>query len=135
MKIVSSILFIFVVSFVLNLIWENLHARLYVHYKHGPITEWILIHATLADALFITALGVCFLFIPYLHERLWVSLIAGTVLAIGIEWWALSTDRWAYGPFMPIIPLIHTGLTPTIQLGLLSFGTLYIASLLGLLTL
>ncbi len=44
---------VFVYAFGLNLIWENLHSFLYVHYKQGPITEFILVRAAISDALII----------------------------------------------------------------------------------
>jgi len=122
----KRLLLIFIISFLLNLVWENLHVHLYTHYKGGVITEWILLHATLADAIFITAGGYLFMVVPFLRRNLWISIIVGVLLAIGIETWALETGRWSYNSLMPIIPLINTGLTPTIQLGLLGYLTLRI---------
>ena len=121
--------FIFAISFLLNLVWENLHARLYVHYKGRKITEWVLLHATLADAIFITVGGFLCMTIPYLQNHLWISIIMGVILAVGIEKWALATGRWSYNDRMPILPLIKTGLTPTIQLGILGYATLLIVGM------
>jgi len=50
------------------------------------------------------------------HHYAWLIVPLGI---IGMEWYALTTSRWAYNVLMPIIPLLGTGLTPTIQLGLL----------------
>ncbi len=117
-------LLIFVVAFLLNFAWEHLHAPLYANYRGGEITDWVLFRATLADAGFITAIGLPFLASAWFRRRLPLAVVFGLVLAVGIEWWALSTGRWAYGPAMPIVPLLGTGFTPTVQLGLLAYATL-----------
>jgi len=44
--------------------------------------------------------------------------LGGLVAAIAMEIWALNTGRWVYSSLMPIIPIIKTGLSPTIQLAL-----------------
>ncbi len=112
---------IFILSFILNLIWENLHSFLYVNYKGGKITEIILLHASLGDAFIITLLLVPFLYISFFKKREWLIIIFGIIIAVLIEWYALSHMRWTYNEYMPIIPLINTGFTPTLQLGLLGY--------------
>ncbi len=119
---------VFLLSFVLNFVWEHVHAALYMSYKGGPITNAILLHATFADACIITACAAAYLFVPFLHKRLYIIIAALFAVAIGTEWWALSTGRWVYGPDMPIIPFLHTGLTPTIQLAVLGYITIKIIS-------
>src|SRR3989338_6127191 len=54
--VVKKLIAIFALAFLLNLIWENLHSWLYAYYEGGVITEWILLRATLFDAIFITLL-------------------------------------------------------------------------------
>jgi len=117
----SKLPYIFVLAFVSNWVWENLHSVLYFHPNGEMITQTILLQATLFDAVFITVVGIVFLLVPYLRERLWLSIIVGMVGAIIIEWQALAIGKWAYTASMPLIPLLNTGLTPTIQLGLLSY--------------
>lgn len=112
---------IFLLSLLLNLIWEHLHSLLYAGYRGGGITEFILIRASLADAIMITVLALPFVFFEKLKKYAWIIVVAGILLAIGIEWYALSTLRWAYNEFMPIIPILGIGLTPMIQLGLLGY--------------
>jgi predicted small integral membrane protein len=121
MTVVKKSALIFLLAFISNLIWENLHSLLYANYRGGEITQFILLRATLFDAVFITLLGLLFLGVPYLRKNLWLSIVIGLVAAILIEIYALNTGRWAYNDLMPIIPLLDTGLTPTIQLGLLSY--------------
>ena len=99
---------------------------MYVHYKSGPITQLVLLRAALIDAFFITVLGAFFLKFDYFKNRQRYVIIIGVVAAILLERYALDTGRWMYNATMPIIPLINTGLTPTIQLGLLSYLVLKI---------
>lgn len=53
---------VFPAAFVLNAVWENMHAPLYVHYQGGSITEWILLRAALWDAIIIVALALLAVF-------------------------------------------------------------------------
>jgi hypothetical protein len=87
---------------------------LYLHYKGGEITHLILLHASLADGLFITSLFALVLFL----KRVWLFPVLAVSLAISIEWWALESSRWVYSENMPIIPFLEIGLTPTLQLAL-----------------
>lgn len=86
------------------------------------MTQTMLLGAAVGDAVYITILGIAFLKIPYLRHRLWLSLVLGIALATIIEVYALKNSLWAYHASMPLLPLINTGLTPTLQLGLLSYG-------------
>jgi len=114
---------VFFIAFLLNLLWENLHSVLYVSYKGGPITEFVLTRASLFDACVITLLLVPFFYVPYLRKTTWLIFVLGTVIAVVNEWYGLSTGRWLYTTLMPIIPMLHVGLTPAIQLGLLGYTT------------
>ena len=113
-------------AFILNLIWENLHSLLYSGYQGEEITESILITASLLDALMITIISLPFLYFIVLRNKYWLVFIIGIIVAIPSEWYFLNTGRWAYNELMPIIPIIKTGLTPTIQLGLLGYITIKI---------
>jgi hypothetical protein len=115
--------FIFLISFVTNFIWENLHSVLYSNYKGEQITQLILIRASFWDAIMITIFLLPFLYMDFFKKRLWLIFVIGIVLATIIELYALATGRWSYGHEMPLIPLLNTGLTPTIQLGLLGYLT------------
>ena len=112
---------IFFSAYILNFIWENLHSHLYDSYRGEKITQKILIRASLFDAVFITVMSIFFVELSYLKIRLWYSLVFGFVIAVLIENHALKKNRWKYNKFMPIIPIIKSGLTPTIQLGLISY--------------
>ncbi|MCC7160463.1 hypothetical protein IT399_01955 [Candidatus Nomurabacteria bacterium] len=123
----KKIIFIFITAFVLNAIWENLHSFLYDNYMGGKITEFILLRASLFDALLITLISLPFLYLYFLKNKSWLILVFGTVIAILNEWYGLNTSRWAYNALMPIIPILETGITPTIQLGLLGYATFKIS--------
>lgn len=114
----AKLLAVFGFSFVLNFLWEHAHYVLYAHYKGGPITSGILLHATVVDAVIITLVGASLCFVPYLRQRGWLPLFILVLVAVGIELWALNTGRWAYQATMPLLPLIDTGLSPTMQLAL-----------------
>jgi len=117
----KKIIIVFIFSFALNLIWENLHSFLYLNYRGGEISQLILLRATLFDAIMITAMYVVFLNIKYFKDRLWWSLIFGFIISLIIELYAKHADRWSYNSLMPIVPFLNLGLTPLIQLGLISY--------------
>ena len=114
---------IFVVAFVLNILWENLHSFLYDNYMGGRITEFILMRAALFDALLITIILLPFVFLDILKNKGWLIIIIGIIIAVFNEWYGLGTGRWAYNSLMPILPIIKVGLTPTLQLGVLGYIT------------
>lgn len=124
-------LLIFIVAFVLNVVWENLHSLLYANYMGGGITEFILLRAALVDALIIAGISLPFLFSPPLKKQNWMIIFIGLAVSVGIERYALSTGRWAYNALMPIIPFLAVGLTPTVQLGLLGYVSFKVAEYLS----
>lgn len=108
-------------AFFSNVLWENLHSYLYDNYKGGKITELILLQASLVDTALIAVLLLPFLYFAFLKRNSWLILVMGILIAIPIEWRALYYGTWAYTAYMPVIPFINTGLTPTVQLGLLGY--------------
>jgi len=117
----KKLLVIFLLAFVLNFVWEFFHSNLYIHYQNKSITQLVLLRASLFDAFFVIIAGL--LVIKFKFPKNWGIYVfgAGIVFAIFLEGYALSTGRWLYKDSMPIIPLLGTGLTPTVQLGLLSY--------------
>lgn len=69
----KKIFLVFILSFVLNLIWENLHSFLYVEYMGNKITEFILLRASVVDAIIITILVTPFIFMEQLRKWNWLS--------------------------------------------------------------
>ncbi len=117
---IKKLILIFVIAFLLNLAWEFAHAPLYVHYRGGAITPGVLVRAALFDAAII-ALAARFI------KPVWLSALLLIVFAILLEYWALSTGRWAYGDAMPTIPILGVGLSPVLQLALTYMLTLKLA--------
>ncbi|MEK9175356.1 MAG: hypothetical protein AAB795_02060 [Patescibacteria group bacterium] len=114
MKIQSAI-FVFIVAFLLNNIWENIHSLLYANYQGAAITEYILLRAAIFDAIIILfGIFVAQYFSGF--NRMQFLLTFWLFVAIIIEWWALATGRWEYSIAMPLIPFINIGFTPTVQL-------------------
>ena len=125
----TKIILFFIIAFVLDVVWQNLHVFLYDNYKGGEITQFILLRAVLFDAVAMVVIALPFLLLPQLKAYDWSIIPVGVVASIGIEYWGLWTGRWAYNSLMPIIPILQTGLTPTIQLGLISFVSLWLTEL------
>ncbi len=117
----KKIVFIFISSFILDTIWQNLHVFLFANYKGGEITEFILLRAVLFDVLTILIFVLPFLFYSSFERHAWLIMPVGILFSIAIEWWGLGTGRWAYNSLMPIIPILNVGLAPTLQLGLIAY--------------
>lgn len=117
----KKVFLLFVAAFLSNAIWENIHSFLYDHYRGGEITEFILLRATLADAVMITVIAAPFALLPRLRHYRWLIIPIFLAVAIMIELYALSTGRWAYNEYMPLVPFLGVGLSPTIQLALLGY--------------
>ncbi len=115
----KKIILVYVLALIMSWIWEILHSVLYLSYQGGLITNFILLRASLIDA---TIVSVLVLISQKLRRHKTLFIIAGgLVIAVVIEIWALQTNRWTYSSLMPIIPIIKTGLTPTIQLAITSY--------------
>jgi len=119
----KRIISVFFISFILNLIWENLHSVLYADYMGGKITEFILLRAALVDGVIIAIITLPFIFSPLFKKQSWLIILIGFIVSVFIEHYALGTGRWAYNTLMPIIPFLSLGLTPILQLGLLGYAS------------
>jgi hypothetical protein len=113
-------------AFLLNLIWENAQAPLYVGYNGFAAHFWSCFSATGGDVLIVAMIYCAFaLLTPHWNwyrdadRRTYLVLASvGAVAAIILEWWALATSRWSYAA-MPIIPIFGVGLLPVLQLTLI----------------
>lgn len=127
---------IFIVGIFVHFLWEMLQS---FAYEMGalPLMRVVLYHlwATLGDAvLMVLIYGAVALPARNLRwmERsrprdLLLMLILGLVLAVGIEWRALATGRWAYTGAMPILPGLGVGLLPVAQFLLLPWPIYWVA--------
>ena len=115
----KKLLLVFFMGFALNLIWEFSHSVLYASYRGGEITNLVLFRAAVWDGVFIAVLV---LLATIFKINKWAVIIfGGLILAVAIELWALKNGRWVYDAAMPIIPILNTGFTPTIQLALTGY--------------
>ena len=119
---IKNILFIFIIAFLLNFVWEYFHSALYSFYQHELITMPILLRAAAVDAIMITTFFLLSAAVPVKYH-LWLVLAAAAATAIALEVFALQTGRWEYNDLMPIIPILNIGLTPVLQLPFLSYIT------------
>ncbi len=125
---------ILLVGFLTNLVWENAQAFLYEGYE-GFYQHFIMcLIATVVDAVAILALYL--IFAGVLQDFYWVRhwnwksilliMLAGGLLAILFEKWALSRGEWSYTEAMPVVPFLQVGLSPLLQLTILpvlTFGS------------
>lgn len=135
-KYLTPLLTIAVVSLLLNVLWENVQAPLYVGYA-GPVAHLqVCIRAAIGDVLII--LFIYGLFALMYRDMLWFQkldwgsvvflIIVGAGVGIGIEKWALHLQRWDYVPNMPIIPIVKVGLSPVLQMMILPIVTFHLTS-------
>ena len=128
-------------SFVLHLLWENLQAPLYEGFTSFRQHFWICFKATWGDLLFMlliyAALAVLHRDMFWIADRsaysnpaTWIiSVLIGALLAVSFEFWAVYVDhRWQYTEAMPLIPVLHIGLTPVLQMLLIPLAVLFLTS-------
>src|SRR3989344_6549677 len=102
---------IFVLAFAVNLIWEKLHYGLYVSNHYPAVSGYAVLLGAFLDAVYVSLAILLF-------KRFGSAfpVIAALGAGVLIEKLALTFSWWSYGPMMPVIPLINTGLSPTVQL-------------------
>jgi hypothetical protein len=115
-----------IVAFALNWVWENAQAPLFRGYAGFARDVGMCTRAALGDVLMVAAVWTAVAAAwrdPAWHRRASIGHLlaaagAGFVLAVGFEYWALATGRWAYDG-MPLLPATHIGLTPTLQMAVI----------------
>lgn len=133
----STLLAVFISSYLVNLFWEVCHSVLYdwnVLPLHDTVYFYVpkILGATLGDAVMISAFfamialyrgGFYWLRLTRRADYLFLA-AAGLVAAIAIELRAAANHSWTYGPQMPLVWGI--GFTPLVQLVITAFVTLRI---------
>ena len=118
-----------VTAFALNLLWETAQVFAFSSLDKASMFEVIILVliASVADA-FITLAA---FLVTALLRRDWrwqqsvgaldflIFAVVGAITATLIETIALSRGTWAYGDYMPIVPLLNVGLLPLLQLTIL----------------
>tara|TARA_Y100000310_G_C20651084_1_gene799505 strand:+ start:1055 stop:1483 length:429 start_codon:yes stop_codon:yes gene_type:complete len=138
MKNIKKLISIFIISFVLNAIWELLHYQLYFDLS-GVSKYPHLLLATFTDAIIITIIFIIISFKNKDKNLKWINkpkkldyiimIISGLIVAIFIELRALRIERWAYKPIMPTI--LGIGLSPLLQLATTGILTILILTFLN----
>lgn len=146
-RIIITAASIWVLAFGFNFLWEGVHTPLYFDAARwaaidgvGGIWQilssagyrWIWVEATIGDANYILLIYVAiavinrhFLWLFRWRRNDTLHIIAlGLLVAIGIEWQALSQGAWDYGPYMPTI--LGVGVTPLIQLAATAFLSFWV---------
>ena len=131
-----SQIYILAIGFLVNLVWENAQAFLYVGYRGFIEHFWTCFVASVIDALVILLV---YLILALIYKDLYwprrntyvrymVVALAGGTLALGFELWALTVGEWNYTGLMPVLPGLEVGLSPLIQLILLPILTYHIGT-------
>ena len=110
---------------VLHLFWEVIQLPLYSIWSESVGKQvFAVLHCTVGDVMIaaLALLTVLAVLAPFdLHrpnsQAVWLLvLIVGLGYTVYSEWFNVSVKRsWAYGPLMPTVPLIGTGLSPLLQ--------------------
>lgn len=114
---VTLSVWIFAIGFLVNLVWENAQAFLYVGYRNFIEHFWVSFVASVIDGLVILLV---YLVLALLYKDLnWprhntfvryaIVALVGGALAVGFELWALATKEWGYKEWgytalMPVVP-------------------------------
>ncbi len=119
----------------LNLIWENLQAPFYEGFDFTFKHFMYCLYASLIDALVI--LFMYFSSALFLHKMNWLTkltlktivvlALAGFIIAIIFEKWALTNKEWSYASKMPRLPFTKIAILPVLQMMLLPSITFYFA--------
>lgn len=130
----------FVAAFMMHLLWENLQAPLYEGFTSFQQHFWICFKAAWGDLLFMLAIYAALAALhrdlfwiadrsTYAHPATWIiAVLVGILLAVSFEYWAVNVDhRWEYTAAMPLLPFLHIGITPVLQMMVIPLGTLLIS--------
>ena len=128
----------FVCSFAMHLVWENAQMRLF---EIGNASVWTIfkmcfVATVTGDMLFMLIL---YSTVTLIHKDFWwpadvasysdpatwlIPIIVGVLLATNFELWAVyAVHRWTYRS-MPLLPFIHVGITPVLQMVVIPIGTI-----------
>ena len=119
----EALLFVFVVSFFLNFLWEVWHSQLYTTCLSMRLPAYIrlITWQSVKDAMWITLAY-------FLAPNMYVFVGGLLIFAFLVEWHAVRTKRWQYATTMPTV--FGVGLTPLLELAVTGLATLSILTLL-----
>ncbi len=113
---------IFSFAFILNLLWEYLHEPLYVTTMTHDLFGFLYMAS--ADGLLVLIIYwiVCletrnFFWIANMRKHLILIVLSGIFLSFFIEIKNMYfTSVWSYTAAMPVLPILHVGLSPVLQM-------------------
>ena len=123
------LLVLFVISVALNYIWEIAQAPLFAGMDSSGALRWHCFVASLGDGIIlwiIQGLGWATFkrwnwSVSLGYRQIAFMVSASFVITILIEWFAVYWQhRWAYTDSMPRIPVLNVGLTPILQMLILT---------------
>ena len=114
------------VSIAANFVWEVLQLPLFTLWTTGTLRQqaFAVFHCTIGDAMIAgLSLLVALSFVAQstwptsnVARVFWTSLVLGLGYTIYSEWLNTSVRRsWAYSDWMPVLPILGTGLSPLMQ--------------------
>jgi len=109
-----------------NLVWESAHLPLYTLWTEGDPGDlmFAVVHCTVGDVMIAsTTLGIALLLVGNVrfpamgfNRVLVLAIGSGIAYTLFSEWLNVSIRQsWAYSDFMPVVPIIGTGLSPIAQ--------------------
>lgn len=127
MEIFRTCTLLIIVSFGLHFVWEYLHFGMYEGYEHWSGSLPVYWVATVGDVLYTLGAFAIVSAIKKTYEWIAGATIAdyfmlvtlGCLIALFVEYKGLALDRWQYRPDMPLIPILHVGLSPILQMSIL----------------
>lgn len=133
MKIGKQIIYVSLIAFILHVIWENAQAPLFQGYSSFSQHFSVCFIGAVGDVV-ITLFVLAFIWLlkkdgPQTIADFLSLAVIGFVIAVAIEQHALLVGKWDYAPAMPLIPWLHVGLTPILQMTLLLPLSFYVAQL------
>lgn len=124
-RLISSIVSVFILSFLMNFFWESMHGySLYTdHVIDSDKYVRMMVYMSFMDAVTILAMYLVFAF--FKKDILWlkrlsckeaiVFFILGLFVGTAAEYWAVHVSHeWHYNQYMPVI--FGIGLSPLLQL-------------------
>ena len=133
------ILLISVLSFFFNFIWEWFQCGPFFIHRGSQATPISMIMATLGDVI-LTYLILLFTYsftkrqeefihkLPRFKSIIYLEIFSFLV-AVGVEKFALATNRWSYTEINQLIPIIGVSVLPVLQLMLLSPIVLFLTTM------
>jgi hypothetical protein len=131
---------VFFFGFLLNTCYELMHSVFYTHFTEPGYTYLELVVMLFGSAIADGFISLALLFAVSVFRRgrwdwaypwAWRNVLFLILLAFGVqttgEVVALKTGAWAYNEAMPLVPVLHVGLTPVLQMPLLILPTFWFA--------